>query len=304
MVLLIKMLVLVAALIAAGGTAAAEAPIRVVVWDEQQPSQKEAYDNFLGNCIADHLRTKPEFEVRSLSIKDAQQGLSPEILDFAEVLFWWGHVRQADVKPEVGRAIVERVKAGRLTLVALHSAHWSTPFVEAMNERARLDLNRQYADLPADKLSIEEVPAQLYKAPKRDTRLTPAADVQKFPDGRVAVRLHLPNCCFPGYRTDGKPSYLRVLDASHPLTSGLAASFSLPQTEMYDEPFHVPAPDQVVVEECWEAGEWFRSVMVWELGRGRVVYIRPGHETFPIFKDQQMLRLIENAARFGRVPRE
>ena len=304
MVLLNKMLVLVAALIVAGGAPAAEAPIRVVVWDEQQPSQKEAYDNFLGNCIANHLRTRGEFEVRSLSIKDAEQGLSPEILDFAEVLFWWGHVRQADVKPEVGRAIVERVKAGRLTLVALHSAHWSTPFVEAMNERARLDLNRQYADLPADKLSIEEVPAQLYKAPKRDTRLTPAADVQKFPDGRVAVRLHLPNCCFPGYRTDGKPSYLRVLDASHPLASGLAASFSLPQTEMYDEPFHVPAPDQVVVEECWEAGEWFRSVMVWELGRGRVVYIRPGHETFPIFKDQQMLRLIENAARFGRVPRE
>jgi trehalose utilization protein len=304
MVLFIKMLVLVAALLVAGEAPAAEAPIRVVVWDEQQPSQKEAYDNFLGNCIADHLRTKPEFEVRSLSIKDAQQGLSPEILDFAEVLFWWGHVRQADVKPEVGRAIVERVKAGRLTLVALHSAHWSTPFVEAMNERARLDLNRQCADLPADKLSIEEVPAQLYKAPTRDTRLTPATDVQKFPDGRVAVRLHLPNCCFPGYRTDGKPSYLRVLDASHPLASGLAASFSLPQTEMYDEPFHVPAPDQVVVEECWEAGEWFRSVMVWELGRGRVVYIRPGHETFPIFKDQQMLRLIENAARFGRVPRE
>jgi trehalose utilization protein len=304
MVLFIKMLVLVAALLVAGEAPAAEAPIRVVVWDEQQPSQKEAYDNFLGNCIADHLRTKPEFEVRSLSIKDAQQGLSPEILDFAEVLFWWGHVRQADVKPEVGRAIVERVKAGRLTLVALHSAHWSTPFVEAMNERARLDLNRQCADLPADKLSIEEVPAQLYKAPTRDTRLTPATDVQKFPDGRVAVRLHLPNCCFPGYRTDGKPSFLRVLDASHPLASGLAASFSLPQTEMYDEPFHVPAPDQVVVEECWEAGEWFRSVMVWELGRGRVVYIRPGHETFPIFKDQQMLRLIENAARFGRVPRE
>jgi hypothetical protein len=132
---------------------AAEAPIRVVVWDEQQPSQKEAYDNFLGNCIADHLRAQPGFEVRSLSIKDAELGLSTEILDFAEVMFWWGHVRQADVKPEVGKAIVERVKAGRLTLVALHSAHWSTPFIEAMNERARLDLRRQWADLPPGGLS-------------------------------------------------------------------------------------------------------------------------------------------------------
>ena len=226
--------------------------------------------------------------------------MSTQILDFAEVMFWWGHVRQAEVKPEVGKAIVERVKAGRLTLVALHSAHWSTPFIEAMNERARLDLRRQWADLPAGMLRIDEVPSQLFKAPARDARLTPCSDVQKFPDGRVAVKLHLPNCCFPSYRNDGKPSHLRVLDASHPLTAGLPATFSLPRTEMYDEPFHVPAPDCVLVEECWEPGEWFRSVMVWELGQGRVIYIRPGHETFPIFKDQHMLRLIENAARSGK----
>ena len=34
-------------------------PIRVVVWDERQPSQKQAYGNFLGNRIADHLRSEP-----------------------------------------------------------------------------------------------------------------------------------------------------------------------------------------------------------------------------------------------------
>jgi hypothetical protein len=27
------------------------APVRVVVWDEQQPAQKKAYANFLGNEI-------------------------------------------------------------------------------------------------------------------------------------------------------------------------------------------------------------------------------------------------------------
>ena len=296
----VQTMAMAACLIVAQMVSAAEAPIRVVVWDEQQPSQKEAYDNFLGNCIADHLRAQPGFDVRSLSLNDAEQGLSQEILDFAEVMFWWGHQKQAAVKPEVGKAIVERVKVGRLTLVALHSAHWATPFIEAMNERARLDCQAEWAGVPADKLIVEEVPAQHYKAPARNARLTPTSDVQKFPDGRVAVRLHLPNCCFPGYRTDGKPSHLRVLDASHPLTAGLPATFSLPRTEMYDEPFHVPAPDQVLVEECWEPGEWFRSVMVWNLGKGRVVYIRPGHETFPIFKDEHMLRLIENAARFGR----
>jgi len=34
-------------------------PIRVVVWDEQQPAQKQAYENFLGNAIADHLGKQP-----------------------------------------------------------------------------------------------------------------------------------------------------------------------------------------------------------------------------------------------------
>ena len=53
----------------------------------------------------------------------------------------------------------------------------------------------------------------------------------------------------------------------------------------------------MVVEECWEDGSWFRSVMVWKLGKGRIVYIRPGHETFPIFHDPHLLRLVENACR-------
>ena len=51
------------------------------------------------------------------------------------MLVWWGHVRNAEVQPETGKKIVERIKAGKLSLIALHSAHWSTPFVEAMNER-------------------------------------------------------------------------------------------------------------------------------------------------------------------------
>ena len=165
--------------------------VRVVVWDEQQPAQKQAYDNFLGNCIADHLKTVPGLEVRSVNINDGEQGLSPAILDFAEVLVWWGHIRQAEIKPETGRDILARVKAGRLTLVAVHSAHWATPFMEAMNERAREDVRRSFADVPADMLSIEEVPVAGRKAPPREARLTPASDVRKFPDGRVQVRLHM-----------------------------------------------------------------------------------------------------------------
>ena len=46
------------------GADVAAAPIRVVVWDERQPEQKQAYDNFLGNAIADALGGRPGIEVR------------------------------------------------------------------------------------------------------------------------------------------------------------------------------------------------------------------------------------------------
>jgi hypothetical protein len=51
--------------------------IGVVVWDEQQPEQKQAYDNFLGNQIAGHLKDKPGLTVKSVSIEDDEKGLSP-----------------------------------------------------------------------------------------------------------------------------------------------------------------------------------------------------------------------------------
>ena len=116
--------------------------VRVVVWDEQQPAQKEAYANFLGNQIAAHLREQEGISVRSVRLDDPGQGLAGDVLENCRVLIWWGHVRQAEIAPEMGKAIVGRIKAGNLALIALHSAHWSTPFVEAMNERARIDAEK------------------------------------------------------------------------------------------------------------------------------------------------------------------
>ena len=282
------------------GADAAAAPIRVVVWDERQPEQKQAYENFLGNAIADALGRRDGLEVRSVGLDDAAQGLAPEILDWAEVLVWWSHRRNGDVKPEPVKAIVEKVKAGRLLFVGLHSAHWAQPFTALMDERARQDVRRQFADVPPDKLVIIEIPGSR-KVPARDARFTPATDVERRPDGTVAVTLDLPGCIFPAFRNDGKPSTVTVLDRRHPLAAGLPDVFTLDRTEMYDEPYHVPEPDSVVCEETWAAGERFRSVMAWQVGDGRVVYIRPGHETFPIWKDDRLLRLLENAIRWQRV---
>ena len=132
-----------------GGTAVAvDKPqaVHVLVWDEQQPRQKTAYKNFLGNAIAAYLKGRPGIEVRSTRLNDKQQGLATADLEWADVIVWWGHVRQQEISSKTAKQIVARIVDGKLALIALHSAHWSAPFMEAMNERTRRIARKRYPD--------------------------------------------------------------------------------------------------------------------------------------------------------------
>lgn len=60
----------------------------------------------------------------------------------------------------------------------------------------------------------------------------------------------------------------------------------------------MPDPDEVILEERWASGEWFRSGAIWKIGHGRIFYFRPGHETFPIFKQPIPLKILTNAVRW------
>ena len=273
-------------------------PVRVVVWDEQQPEQKRAYDNFLGNAIADHLKARPGFSVRSVKLDDPGQGLTDEILDDCDVLVWWGHVRNRDVSPATGKRIVERIKAGRLSLVALHSAHWAAPFVQAMWERATQDALAAVPEAERANVTVRYVYPKLYAVPKRGDPLTPSVSRSKGAGGKEELVIKLPNCVFPAYRADGRPSHVTTLLPDHPIAKGLPKQWDIPRTEMYDEPFHVPAPDEVIFEEKWDKGERFRSGCVWRVGKGKVFYFRPGHETYPVYRQETPLRVIENACRW------
>lgn len=272
--------------------------INVVVWDERQPSQKQAYDQFLGNEIANHLKTRPGISVKSVSIDDDEKGISPVVMRDCDVLLWWGHQRQGEITPAMVAPLINRIREGSLALIALHSSHWSTIFMEAMNLRTRLDIEK-LAKREGAKVEISYVdPPKRYTLPKQTDRLTPYVDWKKFPDGTEKATVYRPYCCFPAYRTDGKPSQVRVLKPTHPICQGLPEKFDLPRTEMYAEPFHVPEPDEVVLEERWAPGEWFRSGMVWTIGQGRVFYFRPGHETYPVFKEKPVQHILENAIRW------
>ncbi|MFT3704918.1 MAG: ThuA domain-containing protein [Agriterribacter sp.] len=269
-----------------------KAKIRVLVWDERADTEKEGYENFLGNCIADQLKQNPLFTVTSAGLDDADQGIPEKILDNTDVIVWWGHVRHQEISIEKGENIVKRIDAGKLSLIALHSAHWSTPFVECMNEITR---RRTFADKSLNKEDVQFIRPEIRKSvPHRTERVSPYTDIQKFPNGSKKLEVHLPTCVFPDVRNDGKPSTITILQKTHPIVKGLPAKLSLPHTEMYNEPFHVPAPDELIFEECWEGGEWFRSGSLWNLGKGKVFYFRPGHESYPIFKEKWVMQLLTN----------
>ncbi|MDB4459135.1 ThuA domain-containing protein [bacterium] len=289
------------AILIAGIISASAAPVHVLIWDERQPRQAEAYDNFLGNEIAKQLKaTTDDLEIRSISIDDPEQGLTNANLDWADVLIWWGHARQKEVTAETSRnKLIKRLSAGTLNIIVLHSAHWSTPFMEAMNERTRTDAKTRYPDpKKGKKVKFEFLAPPGRMVPAAESVVTPAYYVLMKRKIAAAVRVDLPNCCFPDYRADGKPSTITVKLPDHPIAKGLPKTFQIPATEMYNEPFHVPTPDEVVFEEDWALGEHFRSGMVWNIGKGRLFYFRPGHETYPIFKQPEMIQILGNASRW------
>ena len=275
--------------------AVAAKPIRVLVWDEQQTDQKKAYgDKFLGETIAAHLATKTGIAVKTATLTAPEQGVDQATLDATDVIIWWGHQKNLDLTDTNAERVASRVREGKLSLIALHSAHWAKPFVKLMQDRSKADALLQVptADRATAKWEyLNENP--IYKGAGRDARLTPWV----AHEGNV-WKLTLPQCVFPAYRPDGAPSHVTTLLPQHPIAAGLPLKWDVTQTEMYDEPFHVPTPDAVVFEERWDKGEHFRSGCVWTVGQGRVFYFRPGHETYPVYQQAEPLRVLENAVRW------
>lgn len=101
------------------------------------------------------------------------------------------------------------------------------------------------------------------------------------------------------WREAGERERLWNIEPSHPITQGIGEHIELPQTEMYGERFDIPQPDKVVFISWFQGGEVFRSGCCWERGHGRIFYFRPGHETYPIFHNRQIQRVITNAVRWA-----
>jgi trehalose utilization protein len=276
------------------------APIRVVVWDEREAAQKTAYDGgFLGDTLAAYLGKQPDLTVKSVGLNDPDQGLSDDILDHCDVLIWWGHERHGDVTDAHVNAILERLKKGRLGFVALHSAHWSKPFIAAMDTRAVDDALQSVPRSKRKTINVVKIPAKRGLTAPGDP-VTPSFRRFTADDGTDTLEVHLPACVFSFVRADGKPSHVTTLAPKHPIAKGIPATFDIPQTEIYSGEFSVPKPDAVIFKEDWDDGHSFTSGCAWKVEKGKVFYFRPGHEIYPIYKEEYPLKIVANAVRWVR----
>ncbi|MDB9232782.1 ThuA domain-containing protein [Halorubrum ezzemoulense] len=101
--------------------------------------------------------------------------------------------------------------------------------------------------------------------------------------------------CSLKWREAAERERLWAIEPSHPIADGIGEAIELDETEMYGERFDVPAPDTLVFTSWFEGGETFRSGCCYRRGNGRVFYFRPGHETYPIYYDEDVRRVLRNA---------
>lgn len=101
------------------------------------------------------------------------------------------------------------------------------------------------------------------------------------------------------WREDGDKEILWVVDPSHPIVDGLDEKIIIPSEETYGEHFCIPKPDDLVFISWFEGGEVFRSGCCYYRGKGKVFYFRPGHETFPIYHQPEIQKVITNAVKWA-----
>jgi trehalose utilization protein len=106
----------------------------VTVWNEYRhergDSLKDIYPDGMHAVIAKALRDDG-LEVGTAVLDEPEHGLTQEVLDKTDVLFWWGHGAHEEVRDDVVQRVYDRVMAG-MGLVVLHSGHASKIFRKLM----------------------------------------------------------------------------------------------------------------------------------------------------------------------------
>ena len=216
----------------------------VTVWGEglEHADARRIYPDGIHEAVAAALRSElgDGAAIRTATLADPEHGLTRDVLESTDVLLWWGHRAHEAVNDAVVDRVVQHVLDG-MGLVALHSSHYSKPFLRLMGTR-----------------------------------------------------------CSLRWRNDGEREVVWTVAPAHDIAEGVPPVFVIPEHEMYGEYFDIPPPDELVFISSFAGGEVFRSGCCWTRGQGRIFYFSPGHETFPVYRQPEITRVLANAVRWAR----
>ncbi|MFA6567455.1 MAG: ThuA domain-containing protein [Victivallales bacterium] len=225
--------------------------IRVTIWNEfrhenlsrnHQYYHQETVDLYpkgFHQAIADGIRAD-DLDIRCAWLDQPEQGLGEEVVNNTDVMLWWGHMADEEVRDEIVKRVHSRVLDG-MGLIVLHSGANSKIFGCLMG-----------------------------------------------------------SSCTYRWRDIAERERFWNIAPSHPIAQGVGEHFELQNSEMYGEPFDIPDDGKVIFMSWFEGGDVFRSGVAFERGNGKIFYFSPGHETYPVFYDKNVLKIIGNAVRWAK----
>lgn len=110
--------------------------IRVTVWGENVHEHEnrvvaKVYPDTMHGTIAAALNREEGITAGSVTLQDAEHGLTPERLAATDVLIWWGHAAHGEVRDDIVERVCNAVWGG-MGMIFLHSAHFAKPFKRLM----------------------------------------------------------------------------------------------------------------------------------------------------------------------------
>ena len=218
--------------------------MRITVWNEFEHEKcdeavRAIYPDGIHGCIAGFLR-EAGFDVTTATLDMPEHGLTEEVLNNTDVLFWWGHMAHHKVSDEIVQRVYNHIMSG-MGFVALHSAHASKIFEKLMGT---------------------------------------------------------PSGCLK-WRESNATEILWVTSPNHPIVEGIGDRIVIPHEETYGEHFNIPEPDELVFVSWFSGGEVFRSGCCFKRGMGRIFYFKPGHESFPVYHQKDIQKVLINAAKWA-----
>ncbi|HPD16862.1 MAG TPA: ThuA domain-containing protein [Planctomycetota bacterium] len=105
--------------------------------------------------------------------------------------------------------------------------------------------------------------------------------------------------CNLKWREAGEKERLWVIEPGHPIVQGIGEYIEIPHEEMYGERFDIPEPDALVLVSWFAGGEVFRSGCCFRRHKGKIFYFRPGHETYPTYYHEGVMKILANGVRWA-----